>query len=84
MGKFNIGDRVSLPEGTHGPPVEWLGKIGMILELVTTSSGSERLGQERPFSWEQSYRVQWDDISQPVWVNESWLALVERNEKPET
>ena len=56
----------------------------MILELVTTSSGSERLGQERPFSWEQSYRVQWDDISQPVWVNESWLALIERNERPET
>ena len=46
MGKFNIGDRVSLPEGTRGPPVEWLGRTGMILELVTTSSGSERLGQE--------------------------------------
>ena len=84
MEKFGIGDRVSLPEGTRGPPVEWLGRTGVILELVTTSSGSERLGQERPFSWEQSYRVQWDDISQPVWVNESWLALVERNEKPET
>ncbi len=83
MAEFSVGYRVSLPKGTHGPPVEWLGRTGVILELVTTSSGSERLGRERPFSWEQSYRVQWDDISQPVWVNESWMALVEP-EKLET
>ena len=69
MPKFNVGDKVRIPEGTRGAPREWCGLDGEIVD----ASASMAEGGSRPMTWEPLYRVRFGGPEDWVAIQESWL-----------
>ena len=78
MPKFNIGDRVKVPEGMRGAKLEWLGKEGTVKALAGSiaSGTSPRVSGQGLGPWQPMYEVQFDSATDPELVDEGMLVSV--------